>query len=368
MSDYKIVSSDSHVFEPPDLWTSRIESEFRERAPRIIRLEDGDWWYCDGKKIISVQPGTQAGRRFEEPEKLSRTDIIENVRPGGYIPDEHIKDMEADGVERSVLYPTIGLILYSVEDSKLLSAIFSTYNDWVAEFCVPYPDKLKAIAMVNIDDVHEGVAELERCAKMGLVGTMITTYPPEGRSFDSPEYEPLWAAAEEFEMPLSLHAATNRGLLFNADSTRLSYLINMDYWIRMSLSDMTFSGVFERHPRLQVGAVEYELSWIPHFLERLDYGYTQRPLAKSQHRFKDAMLPSDYIHRNVFFGFQEDARGIEDRHIIGVDNLVWGSDYPHQESTFPRSRQILARILADCTEDEKVKITSGNGARIYHLD
>ena len=368
MASYRIISSDSHIFEPPDLWTTRIDAKFRERAPRIVRQEDGDWWYCDGTKLLSVQPGAQVGRRFEEPEKLTRTDVFENVRLGAYVPEEHVKDMDSDGVEMSVIYPTIGLILYSVPDGEVLSSVFRTYNDWLAEFCKPFPSQLKGIAMLNLDDVQAGVREMERCANMGLVGALITTYPPEGKSYDSPEYESLWAAAQDLEMPLGLHAATNRSPQFSAASTKLSLLINLDYWVRMSITDMILSGVFERYPKLQVGAVEYELSWLPHFLERMDYGYTQRPLAKTQQRLNEDMRPSDYFHRNVFVGFQEDARGIGDRHIIGVDNLLWGSDYPHQESTFPRSRQILEKILGDCTEEERAKIAGGNAARIYHLN
>ena len=364
----RIISSDSHVFEPSDLWTSRIEPKFRERSPRIVREGDFDWWYCDDKKLLSVQPGAQVGRRFEEPENLSRADVFENVRPGAYIPKEHVNDMETDGIDVGVIYPTIGLILFSVPDGELLSAVFRTYNDWLAEFCSEFPKRLKGIAMVNVDEVELGVKELERCRKMGLAGAMITAYPPEGRGYESPEYEPLWAVAEDLEMPLSLHAATNRGPMFSAGFTKLSYLINMDYWVRISVADMILSGIFERHPRLQVGAVEYELSWIPHFLERMDYGYAQRPLADTQHRLEENMLPSDYFHRNVFVGFQEDARGIKDRHVIGVDNLLWGSDYPHQESTFPRSQEILEEILSECTGEEKARIAGGNAARIYHLD
>ena len=368
MVGQKIISSDSHVFEPGDLWTSRIEPKFRDRAPKIVRLEDGDWYFCDGMKLIGVQPGTQTGRRFEEPEKLTRTDVYDNVRPGGYIPDEHIKDMDADGVDMGVLYPSIGLILFAVPDGELLSAVFRIYNGWVAEFCKPFPKRIRGIGMVNLDDVQEGVRELERCANMGLVGAMITSYPLEGRGFESPEYEPFWTAAQDLEMPLSLHAATNRGVMFNADSAKLSKLINMDYWVRMSISDMILFGVFDRYPRLQIGAVEYELSWIPHFLERMDYGYTQRPLSSAAYRLKENMLPSEYFHRNVFAGFQEDARGIKDRHIIGVDNLMWGSDYPHQESTFPRSQQILAEILSECTEEERAKIYCENASRVYRLN
>ena len=147
-----------------------------------------------------------------------------------------------------------------------------------------------------------------------------------------------------------------------------SFLANSDHWVRVSLSDMIFSGVFERYPKLQVGSVEMELSWIPHFLDRIDYQYSQRANGDYSFGINSDLLPSDYFHSNVFLGFQEDALGIRDRHIIGVDQLLWGGDYPHQESTFPRSRQIIEEILVDCSEEEKAKIAGGNAVRVYKLD
>ena len=199
---------------------------------------------------------------------------------------------------------------------------------------------------------------------------MITVYPPEDMPYDRPEYEPLWAAAQDLDIPLSLHMVTGRTgqQETRVDTMSAAYLINMDHWVRMSITHIIFSGVFERYPKLQVGAVEHELSWIPYYLSQSDYTYTQRPPGEGWHRFKGDMLPSDFFHQNVFVSFQEDSMGIRDRHVIGVDNLLWGSDYPHVESTFPRSREILAEILSDCTEEEKAKIVGGNAARIYRLD
>ena len=373
MADYAIVSSDNHVMEPPDLWTERADAKYKDRVPRIIRREkdNTDWWYCDDLPVIGVGAGAQAGVRFEEPEKLSLSDLQENVRLGGYIPEEHIKDMDIDGVKYSIVYPTVGLILFSQPDGKLLNHVFKCYNDWVAEFCQPIRDRVRGIAMINIDDVQEGVKELERTAKLGFCGAMITVYPPEERSYNMPEYEPLWAAAQDLQMPLSLHIGTNRpgsGQEFmSLEEVTSSFMANVDHWVRTSIGHMIFTGVFERYPKLQVGSVEMELSWVPHFLDRIDYVYTQRVTEFVQHRFKSDTLPSDFFHQNIFLGFQEDALGIRDRDIIGVDSLLWGSDYPHFESTFPRSRQIIDEILVDCTEEEKAKIAGGNSMRIYNL-
>ncbi len=375
MADYRVISSDNHVFEPVDLWTSRADSQFKDRMPHIVRLEDGgDWWFCDGQKIAGTADATQAGMRFEDPAQLQRARPVEEIRPGAWIPEEHIKDMDEDGVYGSIVFPTAGLSLYIVPDNELLTEIFRIYNTWLAEFCQPFPDRLKGIAMLNTDDVKSSVKELERCAKMGLGGGMITVAPPRGKEYSLPEYDLLWAAAQDLQMPLALHIATNRPspdqkFMFTSDQAHPAFITQADHWVRMSLSHMIFSGVFQRYPNLQIGSVEMELSWVPHFLDRLDYTYTQRvPREEWWDRYTGDKLPSEHFHSNVFLGFQEDSLGIKMRDIIGVDNLMWGSDYPHVETTFPRSQQILEEILVDCTEEEKAKIAGGNAARIYNLN
>ena len=384
MASYRVISQDNHIIEPYDLWTSRAESKYAWRVPHVESLEEGDWWFCDGRKIGNVTGGSgNVGNRFIDPDNKKRNLRVNDVHPGGYIPEEHVKDLDIDGQDVSIVYPTEGFLLYGIPDGELLDSICRSYNDWVGEFCGTIPKRLKGIAMLNVDDVGVGIKELERCAKMGFVGAMIPVYPLPEQLYDNPMYEPLWAAAQDLGMPLSLHIAGNRYSpvqeFADPDIARPAFICNAAYWPQMSLADIIFSGVFERYPKLQVGSVEHELSWATHFLDRLDYTYTDRmpppidpsqgrPSTHKRTRFKDGVLPSDFFHSNVFLGFQEDAMGIRDRHIIGVDNLQWGADYPHAESTFPRSREILENILADCTEEEKAKIAGGNTARIYHLD
>ncbi len=371
MASYRIISSDNHVFEPPDLWTNRVEAKYKERAPHIVSLDDGDYWFCDGIKGIGLGPGAQVGLRFEEPEKQSYGDRLENVRPGGYIPEEHVKDLDTDGVDVSILYPSAGLLLYLVPDSDLLTSMCSVYNDWLSEFCNTFPSRLMGIAMLNADDVPGSIKELERCANKGLIGAMITVAPLPGHEYNSQEYETLWAAAQDQNIPLGFHVSTNRpgpgAALVDTDAMDPSFMCNQDYWVRSSLARMIFSGVFERYPKLQMGSIEFELSWVPHFLDRLDYTYTQRAPQFTPYKYSEDMLPTDYFHRNVFLSFQEDALGVRDREIIGVENILWGSDYPHQESTFPRSQEILEEILEDCSEEEKTLIVGGNAARVFHL-
>jgi predicted TIM-barrel fold metal-dependent hydrolase len=367
-----ILSSDSHVFEPPDLWTTRIDAAFRDRAPRMHRIHGVDQLVVEQDQFVSgIGLISNAGARFEAPETISSHGRFEDVHHGGYDPDQHLQDMQLDGVAGEVLYPSQGLFYFKVADTALMSAIFRAYNDWLADFCGTDPARLKGIAMINLDDVQDGIKQLERAARQGFAGAMITEYPLEDRRYDQPMYEPFWAAAQALNMPLSLHTATRRqGKIRGAGEKTLrdaSSRATKAFYPAISMCDMIFSGVFERHPGLRLAIVEFELAWAPHVLSTMDYTYRERH-EEALYRFKDGMRPSDFFHRNVFLSFQEDAIGIRLRDVIGVDNMMWGSDYPHSESTFPQSRKILADILAGVPVEEQAKIAGGNTARLYGFD
>src|SRR5918996_938595 len=372
MMDDLILSSDSHVFEPPDLWTSRIDQAFRDRAPRMVRIDGADQIVIEKDQVLSgIGLISNAGARFEAPETISGRGRFEDVHRGGYDPAQHLADMRLDGVAGEVLYPSQGLFYFRIADPALMSAIFRAYNDWLADFCRTDPARLKGIAMINLDDVRDGIKELERTARLGLAGAMITEYPLESRRYDQPEYERFWAAAQALGMPLSLHTATRRqGKIRGAGEKTLrdaSSRATKAFYPALSLCDMIFSGVFERHPRLTLAIVEFELAWAPYVLATMDYTYRERQ-EEAIYRFKGGALPSDFFHRNVVLSFQEDVLGIRLRDLIGVDNMMWGSDYPHSESTFPQSRKILAEILAGVPADEQARIVGGNTARVYHFD
>src|SRR5213593_3530628 len=164
-----ILSSDSHVFEPPDLWTTRIDAAFRDRAPRMQRIDGADQLVVEADQVISgIGLISNAGARFEAPETISGQGRFEDVPRGGYDPDQHLADMRLDGVAGEVLYPSQGLFYFRVADGALQAAIFRAYNDWLAEFCRTDPARLKGIAMISMDDVQAAIRELERAARLGL--------------------------------------------------------------------------------------------------------------------------------------------------------------------------------------------------------
>ena len=371
---YRLISSDSHVVEPPDLWTRLIDSEYRHRAPRVVREDGFDRWYADGNVSFGiVGSDTQAGRRFEAPESIQIEGVYEDVRPGGYDPHAHVADMDMDGVDGDVVYPSIGLETWLIPSTDLLSAVFRAYNNWLAEFCSPYPHRIKGMAMINVDVVSDAVNELRRASKLGLTGATIPQRPLFGR-YDAPMYGPLWQTAADLDMPLTMHSGASRwspNLKATFGNSRgMVEFINQEYDMRDNVVAMIFSGLFERHPGLKVGLVEYEVCWAPYLLYRMDIAYQEirRPERFGGRRFKNNMLPSDIFRRNMFICFQEDELGIQMRDYLGVETLMWGNDYPHAESTFPRSREIVDRILQGVPDEEKRLIAGENCARLFSMD
>jgi predicted TIM-barrel fold metal-dependent hydrolase len=367
------VSSDSHVIEPPDLWQARVPEHLRDRSPRVVSEDAGDFWYVEGRRSLSFL-GIQTGDRFvKRADQLRSVAKVADVRPAAFDPAAYLAENEADGIWACVLYPSLGLIIVRTGVPDLMSASCRAYNDWLADFCSHDRSRLKGVAMVNVDDPNEGAAELARSRELGLAGAMITLAPPEARPFTDPAYDRFWAAAQDLSMPISLHTATDRVDPAGRDSVATRHvaqqaLVNKDAPVRQTLLDLIFSGVFERFPRLRVGSVEHELAWIPFFLAQADFTYRHRPSYAAPVVFSDDLAPSDFWRRNCFASFQEDAVGIRERDVIGVSTLMWGSDYPHTESTYPRSQQILSEILAGVSTEDVVRITSANAAALYGFD
>ena len=378
MSSYNVISADSHIVEPPDLYESRIEPKFRSRAPRIERHrtrtgQEYDAWYLDGVRVGTIGSVIQAGRRFEDPGSIDFLGVWEDVRKAAYEPHAMLEELEADGVWGACLQPSQGLFWYRLPDSELLSALCRAYNAWITDFCRAAPSRFKGIGMLNVDDVDDACQELERCAEQGLAGAFIPVYPVAERPYRHASYDRLWWTAQDLEMPLLLHVATMRGGIpgseFTIDINQLTAagLANSDYWMRYSLTAMIFAGVFDRYPRLKVGSVEHETAWVPHWLRQMDFTYRERPALGRAWKSRHAMLPSEYWQRNMFVEFMEDDCGIRLRDVIGVDNMLWGNDFPHAESTWPKSREFLDRIFAGAPDEDRRKITADNAARIFRF-
>jgi predicted TIM-barrel fold metal-dependent hydrolase len=274
--------------------------------------------------------------------------------------------MDLDGVEADVIYTTLGFRQFWLTDAALQRACFRVYNDWLAEYCAYAPKRLAGLALISLYDIDEGVKELRRCAARGLRGATIWASPPAERPYSSTDYDPFWAAAQELAMPLSLHSITGMGA-----ESRLAIKQPLDRYVRSAvlchevqrtLVVLIFSGVLERFPHLKLVSAENEVGWVPFFLQKLDQ-------AQEEYRYLYPnplkLTPTEYFRRQIFATFIDDRVGVASREFIGVENIMWSSDYPHTVSTWPHSREVVERDFKGVPEKERRQIVRENAARLY---
>lgn len=378
----RLLSADSHVVEPADLWTDRIAKQFRDRAPRVVSEiggREGHFFICEelnpfpvaGFAIAGVDPRETGDRLFDGYEAVPR---------GAWDPDARLLDQDRDGVSGEVVYPSLGMNLYTLRDGALRSACFRAYNDWIAEFCAVAPTRLAGAAMIPLDSVDEGIRELERAAKLGLRGGMIWGEPPKDRAYQSPEWDPLWAAASDLDLPLSLHVVTSSEAseLFPKDEkgpamSVVQYYTLLIQQVQRSLAALVAGGVLARFPKLKIVSAENDVGWMAHFCQRMDHAYEgdqHRPWALPE-------KPSFYFERQVWATFQQDPVGLRTRDFLRAEadsptadvppKLMWGNDFPHVDSTWPHSVEIIEREFSGVSDADRAAILFGTCAALYGL-
>ena len=280
--------------------------------------------------------------------------------------------METDGVSAEVLYPTLALRLFSIADPALQEACFRVYNDWLVEYARVAPERLVGIACISMWDIDRAVQEMARCRNAGLRGALIWEVPNPDLPFRAPHYDPVWAAAQELDMPVNLHILTTgaeRPPLPGASAQMNRLYTNVNTRIAEisgALFDFVAGGILQRYPGLKLVMVENEIGWIPFYLQQLDYYYFVKS-GKPMEGVPIARLPSEYFARQVYATFFNDPIGGQLLAHWGQDNCMWSNDYPHGNSTWPNSRQVITRDLGHLTPAIRAKVLSENVARLYGL-
>ena len=373
----RIISADSHMLEPPDLWTSRLDKKYRDQAPHVEDNERGSYFIAPGLKPSRVSLGFGAGRSGQELKEHFNKGF-ETAPAGGWDPVARIKDQDVDGVIAEILYTTYGMPLFSLPDPELQHACFKAYNDWLAEFCAHNPKRFYGIGLVSLEDIAEGVKELRRCAQLGLRGAQIWGAPPAARPYWSRVWDPVWSAGQELGMPLSLHIGTGKrersakeaAPRTDAQSGRRGPFMTTGYMsgvyeIQRSFTDIIFGGVLERFPRLTLISAENDSGWIPHYIYRMDHAF-EKFNAMSDDQLPQK--PSFYIKRQMMATFQDDPIGPMTYEFFGEDNYMWASDFPHTDCTWPNSRKVIERDFAKIPDSVTRKIVCENVARVYHME
>lgn len=360
----RVIDVDGHVREADDLWERYLEAPFRARAPRIERVPNG--------QLLFLLEGNRHHRRPDESPFRIKPDgspVNEN-RHLATDPKQRLKDMDRDGIERGMLFPSAGLYLPSVENEPYAAALCRAYNNWLYDYCGADRKRLMGVGVIPVQDVKSAIAEARRVIlELGFKGIFVRPNPIKGRTIDDPYYDPLYETIQELGSPLLVHEGSG-AYLPTAGADRFpgqwffTHTVGHPFEQMLASLSLICKGVLEKFPGLQVVFLESGAGWLPYWLWRMDEHYEilqfQVPWLK--------MKPSDYFRRQCYVSFEPDeSRLSEVIETIGADRVVFASDYPHWDATFPGvTKMILDRN--DLSADTKRKIMGENAARLLRLD
>ena len=387
-----LLSSDGHLEVKPERWTPRMPAKYRDKAPRTITLPDGgEALLVEGQEPRPVNfVDLRAGRTNDDWQPIGvRVEDTAGVGP----PEQRVQEQDVDGLLSEVLFPNQGAgpgLWRTMQDEDAYVAAVHAYNQWLAEeYCPVSPDRLIAMGVIPWSSLDASLAELQYCARMGLKGVVLGQFP-SGKAYPTPEDDKFWAAALDIGMPLTAHVGFNRqGRYANqtvfeypdADPEMAQRLASRNFVSSVALSFMglpaatTMSqvilfGVFERFPDLKIFFAETRLGWIPFWMEEADYWYERH------HHWAQRLLnykplkekPSDYIKRHIWFSCQHVERvAIELRHHMGVEHIMFATDFPHIECDWPNTRPFAERLFSEVPVDETWKIAAGNMLDYFKL-
>ena len=354
--DQKLISADDHMdihVLPPDLYQERLPQAWKERGPKVVDTDDGPFWVIDGQQ---VSPSGRKAAGFIRSE-------AHGFRPG--TADQRIEDMDRDGVWAQVIYsPTTTQM--RIADPELGAACMRAYNDWAHEFNQVNPKRLLLLADIPSHDPKAAADELERVAKMGHRGAIVHQNVGDADPIFEDSWHPFWDRAEEARLPISVPLGPGLSSLKpKLGSWRFPAMVAI---IPMQLDEvlagMVMSGILEQRPHVKLVLGEGGLGWVPYVIERLDHEHHKYYEKTVDHRL--SMLPSEIFARQVYMTYEDEQLGVELIPRIGVENVMWASDYPHGDSTWPNSRQAIADSpLAALGEAALRRIVCDNAAATY---
>lgn len=383
--DMQLISVDDHLIEQPRVWQDRLPRKYHESGPRIIEADGTETdqhgfgqavpkgsqaWQLEGVVYPQLGLNAVAGKPPEElgTDPLRFSDMI----PGCYDPAARVKDMDLDGVQSALLFPSFpkfaGTLFATVQDKELALLCTRAWNDFVfEEWFDPYPDRFIPMAILPFWDIDQSIAEVKRLAARGLRAVSFPENPaPLGfPSFHSPEWDPLFDVFEAEDIVLCLHFGTSGKPPVTAPEAPMAVMITlMGCNSMMTTVDLLFSPVFHKHPKLRVAVAEGGIGWIPYILERADTTWERHRYYQNVNQVK---RPSEVFKEHVFGCFITDHHGVRNRHEIGVDRLTWECDYPHSDSNWPKSRQYAVEMFADVPDDEVQRIVEWNARDLFRF-
>jgi predicted TIM-barrel fold metal-dependent hydrolase len=367
----KLISTDDHVVEHPKVWADRLPARYRDVGPTIVDEGGAQIWDYEGRRYPQIGLNAVAGKSREEygTEPARYDDML----PGCYDPRARVVDMDRDGVQAQLCFPSFpkfaGTVFLQGDDKELALLCVRAYNDFIIEeWCAAAPDRLIPLVVLPLWDVRLAAAEVERTAAMGAKAISFVENPaPYGLpSFHTDAWDPVFAAAQDAELPLCMHFGSSGQAPKTADDAPFPVSISLFGCNSMyTTADLLFSPVFHNFPRLKVALSEGGIGWVPYMLERIDYTW-------DRHRYysdvDQTTRPSDLFRTHMWGCFIDDVAGVKNRYDIGVDRITWECDYPHSDSNWPNSRHRVAEMLADVPDEEVHRIVELNARELLCFD
>jgi len=377
-----VIDVDTHITEPGDLWTSRLPRKFQDRAPRLVRNPENQWdvWHVgDYNPIVPVGFTAMAG--WKEPFPAAPRNM-EEVPKASFDARARLEYMDSLGIWAMAIYPNVGgfgsQAFLKLQDPELMLACVQAYNDFLLDWISPDPRRFIAICATPFWDVAATVREIERCAKRGHKGVLFTGEPQtHGQPIlGDPHWNPVWEAAQAWDLPVSFHIGTgsfdgefspDRLKHLGIGSTNAMTAVRLFLENGKQLADLLFSGILPRHPRLEFISVESGIGFIPFVLEAADYAFEYSRVWEQRPEFRQK--PSEYFARQVYscFWFEEHApQRLLD--LIGEDNVLFETDYPHPVCLYGNVREKIEAALRDAKPSVRRKLLFENAAKLYKVD
>ncbi|MCH8088110.1 MAG: amidohydrolase [Chloroflexi bacterium] len=364
MDNHRIISADSHVAEPQSLYQERVPKEYRDRVPHTETRNGGQYWVVEGKRPRRID---LAKKRATEEDQVREFRLDPS---GGRDIQHRLADQEKDGVTAEVIYPNESLFIFVSKDPGYQIAMARSYNDWAMELFGSHLDHFIPSAMIPVIDIPAAIEEAKRVAKLGYK-IICAPLLVEKLPYSQPEYDPFWSTLEDEGLVLSLHAFAEDTDTYESDIGEEEGTGGAVTYMVLSMADgqdpvtrLITSGAVQRHPDLKFVVVECGAGWLAWLLYALDEQIEKKHM---WNRPVLEMKPSEFMRRQGHVTFGDDPVGLSNLGFTGPEPLLWGSDYPHDEGTFPYSQQVIERTFKGVSQEDKWMIIGGNAERLYRL-
>ena len=365
----QVLDTDTHQMEPATIWQEYIDPAFRDDAPRVQDAGPRKTMVVEGEPLTAEE----GKYPFNSPQFLAALtrgmERFKKAREAGFNVESRLRDMDEEGVDVQIIYPTVGgqLLGREFRNPELLAACCRAYNRWTAEYCSASPERLRWAAMLPRQEPALAIEEARRCAAQGCVGFYVRPNPIGGRNLYHQDFEPLWAEIARLERPICIHDSGSPHLPSYGDrmDTHTSgHILAHPFEAMAAMMSLIWYGVLERHPELRVVHVEADAGWLPYLLQRMEQHWqfsqnAEHPDLKQR--------PTDYFLRNVSVACRGDELTL--RHVLeltGDENILFNTDYPHPDGTWPFGLTALEEQVIP--ESSRRKIFWENGARVFNLE